>query len=174
MVKSRIVVSDANIFIDLLQVELLEAFFALTFSNYEIWTTDLVYREVKRIGKVHVLEKFKTNGKLKIASFNSVEMSEIIGLRDNSANNTSLADASVWYYAKKIGAILLTGDKKLRKETIKDGIRVSGIIYVWEQMLANGIFSAKEAADNLEALMSENSRLPKQICEQKINAWRCG
>lgn len=172
MVKNRIIVSDANIFIDLLQVELLEAFFALTFSDCEIWTTDFVYREVKKVGKVHVLEKFKKNGKLKVASFNSTELGEIIGLKNSSANNTSVADASVWYYAKKTGGVLLTGDKKLRKESTKDGIRVSGIIYVWELMLANNIFSQTEAADNLEALMDENPRLPRQICEQKISAWR--
>ncbi len=172
MVKRQIIISDANVFIDLLQVGLLEAFFALTFSDCEIWTTDFVYREVKNVGKVHVLEKFKKNGKLKVASFNSTELGEIIGLKNSSANNTSIADASVWYYAKKTDGILLTGDKKLRKEATKDGIRVFGIIFVWERMLECGIVSSKEAADNLEALIGENPRLPKQICEQRISAWR--
>lgn len=172
MVKQKIIVNDANIFIDLLSVGLLEAFFALAYFGYEIWTTSFVCSEVRRGSNKFLLEKFEKKDLLHIARFNPEELHEIVELMQSSTNNTTIGDASVWYYAKRTGGLLLTGDRKLRNISEKDGIQVSGIIYVWEQMLACNIVSAEEAADNLEALMDENQRLPKQICEQKINAWR--
>lgn len=151
---------------------LLEAFFALAYSGYDIWTTTFVCSEVRQSGNKYLLDKFVKRGQLHVARFDYAELNEIVELMNSSTNNTTMADASVWFYAKKTGGLLLTGDKKLRKVAEADGVRVSGVIYVWEQMLACNIVSADEAADNMEALMHENTRLPMQICERKINEWR--
>lgn len=98
MIEERIVISDANVIFDLLSVQLLEAFFALP---CEICTTDLVISEIER-PEQQIIQKFIRSKKLGVTSFDFDEFSEILLLQSNSKNNTSIADCSVWYYAKKV------------------------------------------------------------------------
>ena len=54
MIEERIVISDANVIIDLLSVQLLEAFFALP---CEIFTTDFVISEIERPEQQKIIQK---------------------------------------------------------------------------------------------------------------------
>ena len=67
---------------------------------------------------------------------------------------------------------LLTGDGKLRSAAEKDNVKVSGILYLFDNFVEYGLLSALEAAENLEALMTMNMRLPKAECETRIAKWR--
>ena len=99
MIEERIVISDANVIFDLLSVHLLEAFFALP---CEICTTDFVISEIEKPEQQKIIQKFIKVKKLGVASFDFDEFNEILHLQSNSKNNTSIADCSVWYYAKKV------------------------------------------------------------------------
>ncbi|OWV09170.1 hypothetical protein [Fibrobacter sp. UWB5] len=169
MIEERIVISDANVIIDLLSVQLLEAFFALP---CEIFTTDFVISEIERPEQQKIIQKFIKAKKLGVASFDFDEFSEILLLQSNSKNNTSIADCSVWYYAKKVDGRLLTGDGKLRSAAEKDNVKVSGVLYLFDNFVEYGLLSALEAAENLEALMTLNMRLPKAECETRIAKWK--
>lgn len=116
MIEERIVISDANVIFDLLSVQLLEAFFALP---CEICTTDLVISEIERPEQQQIIQKFIKLKKLGVATLDFDEFSEILLLQSTSKNNTSIADCSVWYYAKKVDGRLLTGDGKLRSAAEK-------------------------------------------------------
>ena len=129
MIEERIVISDANVIIDLLSVQLLEAFFALP---CEIFTTDFVISEIERPEQQKIIQKFVKSKKLGVASFGFDEFAEILRLQSNSKNNTSIADCSVWYYAKKVNGRLLTGDGKLRSAAEKDNVKVSVILYLFD------------------------------------------
>ncbi|NPA43659.1 MAG: PIN domain-containing protein [Chlorobi bacterium] len=102
-----VVICDANIFIDLEKSELIPLFFDLPI---EIYTTDLVWHEVKSAQEV--LKVFRQNGKLKILSASEEELQEMVALK---TRNLSLADCSVLYYAKTRGYLLLTNEKKSSK-----------------------------------------------------------
>ena len=171
MIEERIVISDANVIFDLLSVQLLEAFFALP---CEICTTDLVISEIERPEQQQIIQKFIKLKKLGVATFEFDEFSEILLLQSTSKNNTSVADCSVWYYAKKVDGRLLTGDGKLRSAAEKDNVKVSGILYLFDNFVEYGLLSASEAAENLKALMTINMRLPKTECETRIAKWRKG
>ena len=168
MIEERIVISDANVIFDLLSVQLLEAFFALP---CEICTTDFVISEIERPEQQKIIQKFIKTKKLGVVSFNFDEINDILLLQ---SNNTSIADRSVWYYAKKVDGRLLTGDGKLRAAAEKDNVKVSGILYLFDNFVEYGLLSALEAAENLEALMTLNMRLPKAECETRIARWRKG
>lgn len=168
MIEERIVISDANVIFDLLSVQLLEAFFALP---CEICTTDLVISEIERPEQQQIIQKFIKSKKLGVASFNFDEFSEILLLQSTSKNNTSIADCSVWYYAKKVDGRLLTGDGKLRAAAEKDNVKVSGVLYLFDNFVEYGLLSPLEAAENLESLMTVNMRLPKAECESRIAIW---
>ena len=169
MIKERIVISDANIIFDLLSVSLLEAFFALP---CEICTTDLVISEITRPEQLKIVQKFINSKKLGVVSFNAAAFSQVISLHTSCTNNASIADCSVWYYAKKVDGRLLTGDSKLRSAAQKNGVKVSGVLYLFDNLIEYNILSPKEAAENLEALMNLNMRLPKGECESRIQFWR--
>ncbi|PJJ40505.1 hypothetical protein [Hallerella succinigenes] len=171
MIEERIVISDANVIFDLLSVQLLEAFFALP---CEICTTDLVISEIERPEQQQIIQKFIKLKKLGVAIFEFDEFSEILLLQSTSKNNTSIADCSVWYYAQKVDGRLLTGDGKLRSAAEKDNVKVSGILYLFDNFVEYGLLSASEAAENLKALMTINIRLPKAECETRIAKWRKG
>ena len=168
MIQERIVISDANIFFDLLSVSLLEAFFALP---CEICTTDLVINEITRPEQIKIIQKFIKSKKLKVVSFDAEDFSQVILLQSNCQNNASMADCSVWYYAKKVEGRLLTGNGKLRSAAEKDNVKVSGILYLFDNFIEYNILSPLEAAENLEDLMNINMRLPKGECTSRIKKW---
>ena len=169
MIEERIVISDANVIFDLLSVQLLEVFFALP---CEICTTDLVISEIERPEQQQIIQKFIKSKRLGVATFDFDEFSEILLLQSTSKNNTSIADCSVWYYAKKVDGRLLTGDGKLRSAAEKDNVKVSGILYLFDNFVEYGLLSPLEAAENLEALVNLNMRLPKAECEVRITKWK--
>jgi predicted nucleic acid-binding protein len=167
----KIVVNDTNVFIDLYEVGLLDEFFSLP---WEVHTTDFVMLELLKEGQHDTVARYKAEKRLIVPVFEAKEMLEIGNLFQQSLNKTnlSLTDCSVWYYAKKTGGRLLTGDGKLRKSAEGDNVKVSGILYIFDNLVEYEILDKKKAADLLEKLMQINMRLPRGECEKRILIWR--
>ena len=169
MIEESLVVSDTNIFFDLLDVNLLDAFFRLP---CEITTSDFVIREILRSEQAKAVNEFIRYGRLDVVSFNPEEFKGVMELFEKSGNNTSITDCSVWYHAKRTGGRLLTGDAKLRKSAVADSVKVSGILYILDNLVEYGIADEITCADRLEQLMKKNQRLPVHECEKRIGDWR--
>lgn len=169
MIEEKIVVSDSNIFFDLLSVDLLKEFFSLP---CEIATTDFVIDEIKQIEQKNAVNGFIKSKHLDVVNFEAEELFEISDLYNESDNNVSMPDCSVWYYAKRVDGRLLTGDAKLRKSAIEDNVKVSGILYIFDNLVEYGIITSKEATNKLSALLITNPRLPKEECEKRIINWK--
>lgn len=161
-----ILISDANIFFDLISINLIDQFFAVP---KKLSTTDLIIAEIKDEKGKEIIETLIRNEKLIVKEFTQEEMQEIKKL--NGANRQlSVQDCSVWYYAKKEKGILLTGDKRLRLEVdkdnknnkdSKDNIDVHGIFFVFELILKYQLISATEAISAVKELSKINTRLPQ-------------
>lgn len=166
----KIVVNDTNVFIDLLDVELLDFFFSLP---WEIHTTDTVMLELTNEGQHDAVKQFIDNERLHVIEFESKQVMEIASmyskLRDKT--NVSFTDCSVWYYAKSRHYPLLTGDRKLRSSASHDGVEVHGILYVFDALVEHGIIKANDAASRLRQLRLSNPRLPKEEVERRIKTW---
>ncbi|MCR5606688.1 MAG: hypothetical protein K6F69_07730 [Treponema sp.] len=169
MIKEKLVISDTNILLDLISVDLLEAFFSLPCDFY---TTDFVISEIIQPEQNRALERFTKTGRLEVVSFDPNELISITEVFEKNDNNASLPDCSVWYYAKKTGGRLLTGDGKLRKSAEADKVKVSGILYIFDNLVEYGILEAPLAADLLEKLTSINMRLPRGECQKRIADWQ--
>ena len=169
MIEESLVISDANIFLDLISVNLLEEFFQLP---CKIETTDFVIDEIIQPNQLASVQKFVSSKKLDVISFSFEELIKINDIFDNSKNNTSMADCSVWYRAKEVSGRLLTGDSKLRKSAENDNVKVSGILYIFDNLIEYKIITKEDAANLLETLISINSRLPKGECEKRILKWQ--
>ncbi|MFO7760144.1 MAG: hypothetical protein ACQES8_04560 [Thermodesulfobacteriota bacterium] len=162
-----LLVNDANIFIDLLKIDLLESFFRL---HYEFHVTDFVIGEVQE-EKVEQLYEFINNGDLRKKSFNYEELTEI-QLLEVEYRQLSIPDCSCLYYTRSLNARLLTGDGQLRKTAEQLDIPVHGILWVLDQLVAQEIISKREAHDKLADLLSINSRLPEAACRSRLKKWK--
>jgi predicted nucleic acid-binding protein len=69
-------------------------------------------------------------------------------------------------------ARLLTGDKTLRKRAEGEGINVSGILFVFDELVNHNIISPKDAAAHLAELYESNVRLPKEEVEKRLEQWK--
>ena len=164
MISEKIVVSDSNIFFDLLN-----EFFLLPCN---ITTTDFVISESIRPEQLDKIQGFIFSKKLEVVKFDIAEVNKIFELYQSNDNNASVTDCSVWYYAKSVNGRLLTGDGKLRKSASNDNVKVSGILYIFDNLVDYGILDKTTCAAKLETLMQINNRLPKGECENRISLWK--
>jgi hypothetical protein len=67
---------------------------------------------------------------------------------------------------------LLTGDKTLRKRAEGEGINVSGILFVFDELVNHDIISPKVAATHLAELYETNVRLPKEEVAKRLEQWQ--
>lgn len=165
---NKIVVSDTNIFIDLISVGLQEKLFLLPI---EIHTTDMVIFEIKREGQSGIMIDLINKGYLSVKTYTSEEMLQFLQARHRKYN-LSLADYSVLTYSKENSYILLTGDGNLRKVALSEGVEVHGSIYIINMMVEYNIISTLEGAEVLDTLKNINQRLPKVQLDILINKWR--
>lgn len=169
-----LVVNDTNIFIDLISVDLLDDFFNLPIG---VHTTDLVLNELTDESQSAAVRKHIKLKHLTVKRYSWTEVAEIVSFRATCHKNVSIADCSVWLYAKHNGYTLLTGDAKLRSSAQKSGVTVCGILGLFVRifdMLVEDfkIIPPEVGAERLELLNKINNRLPSREIETRIKKWR--
>ena len=165
----KIIVNDTNIFIDLHSIGLLEEMCNLP---YEIHTVDFVAAEIVEEAQRLSFGQLVSTGKIRVNSFSSDEVMEIVAEHSGVSGNLSIPDCSVCYYARKHQVPMLTGDRRLRKYAEAQEIEVHGILFLFDEMVKFGAVSPAIAAAKLEQLMQLNARLPKSEISQRICLWR--
>jgi hypothetical protein len=162
----RIAVTDANIFIDLIILGLLEHLFGL---DLEIHTTREVFDQLTTFQK-SFLESYIDDGRLVIYNFSGDELAEI-GTLDFPAG-LEPADRTVFYYADRLGCLVISGDNKLRKFCERKKLEVHGLVWVFDQVVALELIPKIIAVERLEKLISYNDRLPLDEIMKRIRKWR--
>lgn len=163
----KIVINDANILIDLALVDLIEAFSQL---NFDLYTTDFVYSELNE-PQQKLFSSLIQNGFLKI-----IETTEMFDYREierllNSAHGLSPVDCSVWHYSSKMSGMLLSGDAKLRKHARSSGVEVKGIIYLYNELLRQGLITFSIAIEKITQLSQLNTRLTRSEIAKRLDFW---
>ena len=163
----KIVINDANILIDLVKLELIDAFSKL---DFDLHTTDFILDELNDEQRTPIVN---LNSGKKLTVIETIETTDFQGITTILEKSTGLSfeDCSVWYYSKKMSGILLTGDGKLRKQASKDNIEVRGIIYLFDVLLNQNLISFQEAVEKIKQLMLLNNRLPKKEIDKRIELW---
>jgi len=155
-----LLISDANIFIDLERVGFLIEFSKL---NIEISTSDFVFNELNEKQKLLV----KSLG-IDIHSLDENELIEFFTeYRELGQVNISSQDYSIYYFAKKFDAHPLSNDKALRKFSINHSVEVKGIFYILDLIIEQSILSAEDLYTSIEMLL-ENSWLPKDEINKRL------
>lgn len=167
----EIIVSDTNIFIDLHSCGLLGSFFKLP---YNVHTTDFVISELTQGDQYRDVVMYCEKAQLTIKSFSPKEMALIGEYHYNAKKvcNVSFEDCSVLVYTQMLeGARLLTGDKTLRKRAEGEGVVVSGVLFVFDELVKYAIISPQEASLRLKDLVDQNVRLPQDEVRARLEQW---
>lgn len=160
----KLLVTDSSVFFDVIKIQILSEFFAL---KYEICTTDFVINEILDFEQREHVELFIQSNKLMVFELNGDQIDEVIRFETNRVFKT-LIDKTVLWKAKQLGCPLLTGDGKLRKAAIEQGIEVHGSLWVIEQLVKQEIVNKKRGIEFLDQLKGINDRLPIEEVDRLI------
>ena len=156
----RIVVTDANIFFDLLGIGALGLFFQL---DHEVHTTELVMFECD-IVDLDQLQAFIASGQLRVRTFtvDEVKTVETTGRR----KGLRPADRSVLFHALELKGMVVSGDSDMRKECGEMKLECHGILWCIAELHLNGHYDAPQCLALLDILESINKWLPKDEMEK--------
>jgi predicted nucleic acid-binding protein len=159
---TQVYISDTNIWIDFRNAGLLDALFSLPFK---LSCTDFVLNELKDFDSKHLLARG-----LVVETLDAAATATLFDLMQ-AHNNSSLADVSCYQLAKQTGRPLLTGDGRLRKQAMADGLQVHGALWLLDQMVAHQIIPPKNAAKRLQSMLTSGARLPEADCQKRLTLW---
>lgn len=165
-----VVVNDANILIDLIKLQLIEAFFKIP---WEFHSSNLIIENELYDEQKEQLQPFINNGKFIIQELGADDMLSIINIQAQKPQ-LSDKDCSALYCAKKLNASLITSDNPLRKFAKQVNIDVHGHLWVFDALLENQCITPQTAINKLNELNIINSKLklPQKECDARIEKWK--
>jgi hypothetical protein len=164
----KIAVQDANVLIDLELAGLFDLWFQL---GIETHTTDLIKGELDDGGHVQALAYFKSR-QMREHGLSFEELDQVSELEREVGSRAKFNDCSVLFLAMKLGAMLISGDKPLRKAGQARHVEVHGTLWVMDQLVAAKVMSGDIAAAKLEHLLSLERYLPAEECQIRLKKWR--
>ncbi|RME83844.1 MAG: type II toxin-antitoxin system VapC family toxin [Caldilineae bacterium] len=161
---SRPLVVDTNILIDLHRGEVIEACFRLPFR---FLIPDVIAAECKTPPASMLIAQ----GWLEEVTFSGEEVAQVVAWAAQWPR-VSVNDFFALLAAMREQAILLTGDKALRRVARRHGVDVHGIFWLLEQMVVHyQILSPSNAAQALRSMRMHGSRLPNDLYTQYLDRW---
>lgn len=146
----KLAITDACIFIDLYELELLSQFFQL---DLEIHTSLDVFNELYP-SQQQLLIAFSSFGKLTFHSLTAADRIEIYnGCYPRSFSDN---DKTVLHLAAKLEAIILSSDKNLRLFAKNKSIEYHGMLWIFDKLIERGFITYNEASEKLQRLINTN------------------
>lgn len=165
-----VVVNDANILIDLIKLQLVEAFFNI---KWEFHSTNLIIENELYDDQKLKLQPFIENGKLIIQELDVEDMVSIMTIQAQKPQ-LSDKDCSALHCAQKLKASLVTSDNTLRKFAKLKNVEVHGHLWVFDALLKHQCIRPQTAISKLNELNTINAKLnlPKKECDLRIEKWK--
>lgn len=162
----RIAVKDSSILIDLAEADMLGLWFQLKIETH---ATDFVLHEVSRGLQWVRISPFVDAGLIQRHATAAAEMSTVVAF--SQANGISVSDASGVLLARRLQAILLTGDRRMRRTGESARIEARGLLWIFDLLVVREVLSKEVAAERLRRLCSGGSRLPSAECDSRLKDW---
>ncbi|MCB0643105.1 MAG: hypothetical protein KDC44_15755 [Phaeodactylibacter sp.] len=166
----KIIVNDANILIDLVELDLLANFFALKFAFY---TTSLVFEELEE-EQQQKFGVYIADSTLTVREMTSAQLMEVNRIQKTKPA-LSQQDCSAFFQAQLEKGILITSDNTLRKFALTNNLEVHGHLWVFDQMFEAGTISGQLAVEKLNELcniVNQKLGLPQLECQKRVHQWR--
>ena len=158
-------VVDANILIDLHIGGLLRESLRLPFR---LVAPDVVIAELHEpdgnVLAAHGLESKELSGA------QVLEVASLLGRHRSVSTN----DLFALVLARTLGATLLTGDRHLAQVASLERVPVHGILWLLDEMVRLAVVTPFRAAQALEQMLTQGSRLPRTECQQRLQRWGSG
>lgn len=162
----RLAITDANIFIDLIKLDLMVYLFNI---ELEVFTTSEVLEELND-RQAEVLNGFHQDGLLSIHVLTDDQHKVVKALKIHAA--LSYTDRTVIVLSEVLEAIVVTGDGAVRKFCTARKLEVRGILWVFDSFLQFQCITHTVAVEKMEGLMRINNRLPVTECLERLGRWR--
>ena len=163
----KIAVKDANVLIDLDLSGTAGLWFRLKIETH---TTEMVLNQVRKGGHQNVLA-YADTGKIQVHSTSADILFECAEWVQDKPD-LEIQDASVFLLARRIRAVLMTGDQDLRTYSEIEQIEVHGTLWIFDQLVEKKLLNPADAAKRLQKLLTQGRRLPKDECQHRIALWR--
>ena len=157
-------VTDANIWIDLQNADLLDAAFKLDCT----WRTPNI---VVRDEVLTVDRDLLMNLGLDVRTLSGDELNRILTLNGRYPN-PSPKDLSVLVVADVDDGIVVSGDGPLRDAARNEGMTVHGVLWVLDRLVDEAIITKARAATALNAILQQGARLPEDPVEGRLEDWQ--
>lgn len=169
----KIAVTDACIFIDLIEIDLVSPFFQL---HMELHTTVDVMNELFSDQK-QILQAYEAVNKLYVHNLGEGDFSKMGSIP--FPRGLSHQDKSVVYLALTLeNAIVLSSDKLVRSFAEKQGLEYHGLLWIIDELVDQGVIYKDLAVSFLQKLLSINTMYNNPIIQKevdkRIHEWRRG
>lgn len=155
-----VLISDANILIDLEDGLLLETLFSLP---YQFKVPDILFEEELKDYHAHLIDLGLQLGELSAEGVSAAVT--LIQTYPQPSRNDCFALA----LAKQEDCPLLTGDQNLKKAAVAEQVEVRGTLWVVEAMVHQQLITKEEAHLAYDRMQSRGRRLPWAEAHQRID-----
>lgn len=157
-------VTDANIWIDLHNADLLDAAFELDHT----WRTPniIVQDEVLTVDRDLLVDLG-----LDVRTLSGDELNRILTL-NGQYPQPSPKDLSVLVVADEDDGIVVSGDGPLRDAAENEDMTVHGVLWVLDRLVNDEIIAEPRAAAALNAMLQQGARLPDAPVENRLDDWQ--
>ena len=162
---ARLIISDANILIDMEACGLLEEMFAL---EYEFAVPDILFAE-----ELKETASYLSNMGLLIRELGEegVRISERL-INRYRERKVSRNDLFVLALAMENECMLLTGDGDLKSISEEENIDVHGTIWLMEQLFTTGTINIARVESAYASMKTQGSRLPWGDVDKQMKRFR--
>jgi len=161
--KKQIVIKDACVLFDLIDLNLMDEFYELNFSVY---TSPAVIFEITNEYQLQIINRHIQEQNIIIDYLGNDEFTFSIFYE---TSGLSITDCSVIELAIRRKGIILTSDKSLRIESKKRNINVHGVLWIIEELVNELIISVDNGLEKLEKYYDINPRIPKKEFDELVN-----
>lgn len=158
-----LLISDANILIDMEVGELTDAMFNLP---YEYGTPTMLFEEELRQYHPDLLKK---GLQLMELEPKSLQRMAALGQRYTGVSSYDLAALSL---AEQVKVPLLTGDRKLRQVCFEENVDVRGTVWLVGETLRSGLITVEQADEAYQRMEADGSRLPSGEIKKQLKHFR--
>ena len=159
----KLLISDANIIIDLVAGNLISEMFQLP---HEFGTATTLYHDELADFYPDLLEQ---GLQLLELAEDAITRAQQLG---QQYKGVSSYDVEALALAEQEQAPLLTGDGKLRQVGLEAGVDIRGTLWLIEQMMVHELISVDQTETAYNRMEEEGSRLPWDLVEQQLNRFR--
>ncbi len=158
-----VLVSDANIFIDLEEGDILASAFQLP---ERIEVPDLLFNDELAEHHLDLIDRGLHLGRLDEAGIN-----DLLVLASRY-QRISRYDCAALALARAYGCTLVTGDAGLREAAMAEDVAVHGTIWLVERMLDEGLITTIEAKTAFQRMKDAGRRLPWADADAMVHSHR--